>query len=155
MKGEYQLSWREEPSRLWHRQVQGLRGMVGQAEFREPAFGCGSNIGHESRNARLGSQGQLPSLECQGKEPGLHSEGSGQPEVTRGYRERPGQGGSQRARQGRRLPARSGPPQHPHPCPIPHSRFSKGLKSWVISILHLSPSWHITLMPTTSAEVRL
>lgn len=35
----------------------------------------------------------------------------------------------------------------------PHSQLSKGLKSWVITLLHLSPSRHITLMLTMSAAV--
>lgn len=42
---------------------------------------------------------------------------------------------------------------HPHHTLNSHSRFSKGLKSWAMAILHLSPSGHITLNWTMSAEV--
>lgn len=44
-----------------------------------------------------------------------------------------------------------------HPRPrlawIPNSRLSKGLKSWVVIILHVLPSRHITIMLMTSAAV--
>lgn len=56
--------------------MQGLRGMNGQVEFRELAFGCDRNIGQERSSARLGSPGQMLSIRGRSQNCSLRAVGS-------------------------------------------------------------------------------
>lgn len=122
--------------------MQGLRGMEGQVAFR-----CWPLVGQKERRVREREGRVLSSLECQGKDWDFI------PRVVDHERPRAGVDKHWNRKDRRGETGKEVPTVPPAPPGVPHSRLSKGLKSWVVTILHLFPSRHSTLMLTTSALV--
>lgn len=131
--------------------MQGLRGLKGQIGFGDLASGVAGLQAARGGCWRARPGGILSGLECQGQEQGLYPEDSRAVSWSGVSVEANGERLEQcdpREKRGKEVPT-------PVPAPprIPHSRFSKGLKFWVVTILHFSPVRHITRMLMMSTLV--